>query len=76
MVVANKSITALWVRKPFEWLGGISASLFVLHPVVRCFLNPRYGGNVYVMLTEYLVISIAAAWLLTKLLNFIPKPKL
>ena len=49
---------------------------FVLHPVVRCFLNPRYGGNVYVMLTEYLVISIAAAWLLTKLLNFIPKPKL
>ena len=76
LVIPLKSITALWVRKPFEWLGGISASLFVLHPVVRCFLNPRYGGNVYVMLTEYLVISIAAAWLLTKLLNFIPKPKL
>ncbi len=76
LVIPLKSISAAWLRKPSEWLGGISASLFVLHPVVRCFINPRYGGNVYVMLAEYLAISIAAAWLLTKLLNLFPKPKL
>ena len=76
LVLPLKKIKAAWVRKPFEWLGGISASLFVLHPVVRCFINPRYGGNIYLMLAEYLLISIAAAWLLTKLFNFIPKPKL
>ena len=69
-------IDAAWLRKPLEWLGGISAALFVVHPVVRCFFNPRMGGDVYPMLAEYIATSVALAWLLTKLMSFIPKPKL
>lgn len=69
-------VDAGWLRVPLEWLGRVSAALFVVHPVVRCVFNPRLGGNVYLMLAEYLAVSIAAAWIITKLLAFVPKPRL
>lgn len=76
LVLPVVNVKAKWIRKPMEWVGGISAALFVVHPVVRCIFNPRNGGDIYAMLAEYVAVSIAAAWLLTKLLNLIPKPKL
>ncbi len=76
MAVALRKVTTPWLRRPFEWLGGISAALFVLHPVARCLFNPRYGGDVYRLLAAYLATGIVAAWLLTKLLKLLPKPRL
>lgn len=64
------------VRFPLEWTGGISAALFVVHPVVRCFLNPRTAENIYITISEYLAVSIIAAWALTALLKYIPGPRL
>lgn len=63
-------------RRAIEEIGKLSAALFVIHPVVRCFINPRFGGNVYLQLAEYLAISMAAAWVITKLLSILPHPKL
>ncbi len=76
LAVALRKVNTPWFRHPFEWLGGISAALFVLHPVVRCLFNPRYGGDVYLLLAAYLATGIVAAWLLTKLLKLLPKPRL
>lgn len=76
MAIPLARVRAAWIRKPFEWLGGISAALFVLHPVARCFFNPRHSDNVYPTLALYLSASIVAAWLLTKLMAYLSKNKL
>lgn len=62
-------LRATRLRSALEWLGKISAWLFVVHPIVRAVVNPRMGGNVYLMLAEYLALSIALAWVLTKLMT-------
>lgn len=52
------------------WLGGISAALFALHPIVRgFFLSPGRQVAVYSSLTLYLLVSVAGALLLTLVLG-------
>lgn len=75
-IPAIKMPAGTMLRRGMEEAGKLSAALFVIHPVVRCFINPRLGGNVYLQLAEYLAISTAAAWIITKLLGIMPKPKL
>lgn len=64
------------LRRLPEYIGRISAFLFVVHPVVRCFCNPRLGGDVYPLLAEYLIAGFLAAAILYRLNQFIPKPRL
>lgn len=44
------------------WMGGISAALFVLHPVTRRAFFPFYRNDPYAGLALYIVASVALAW--------------
>lgn len=49
----------------FQWLGTISAALFVIHPTVRkVFINGYRQGDIYAGLLLYVFASLAAAYLL------------
>ena len=65
-----------WLLRPLEWMGGISAALFVCHPITRKILIPlSHGGDVYAGLLLYVVASICVAWLFSELFKRIPNPK-
>lgn len=65
------------VGNTLEWMGHISAALFVSHPIVRKVLIPiSRGGDIYAGLLLYLVAAICVAWLFRLLMNKIPNPKL
>lgn len=65
-----------WLLRPLEWMGGISAALFVCHPITRKILIPlSQGGDVYAGLLLYVVASICVAWLFNELMKRIPNPK-
>ena len=57
-----------WIRKPFIFMGGISASIFVLHPIIRHAINmlPEYMGDttstLYIILALYIVSVIIIAY--------------
>jgi peptidoglycan/LPS O-acetylase OafA/YrhL len=60
-----------------EWMGEISAALFVCHPITRkIFIPISQNGDIYTGLLLYIVASIAIAWLFKELLKRIPSPKI
>ena len=60
-----------------EWLGSLSAALFVCHPITRkIFIPISRRGDIYTGLLLYIIASIAIAWLFRELLRRIPTPKL
>ncbi|SFG36066.1 acyltransferase [Prevotella sp. KH2C16] len=60
-----------------EWMGGISAALFVCHPITRKILIPiSRHGDIYTGLILYIVASICVAWLFKELMKRIPNPKM
>ena len=59
------------------WVGGISAAIFVAHPIVRkLFVRPYIHDDLYAGLILYTVATIALSWLFMLIINRIPKPKL
>ena len=65
------------VLKWLVWLGGISAAIFVSHPIVRkIFIRPYLSEDIYAGLLLYVVASLVVAWLMMMVINKIPKPKL
>ena len=65
------------VYKALEWMGTISAALFVCHPITRkIFIPISRHGDIYAGLLLYIVSSICLAWLFTQLMKKIPNPKL
>ena len=65
------------VNRILEWMGGISAALFVCHPITRkIFIPISRQGDMYAGLLLYIVSSICLAWLFTQLMKKIPNPKL
>lgn len=59
------------------WLGGISAAMFVIHPVLRrIFISQPYGGSIYDGLVLYIVSTVAVAWLFRQVIGKIPNPRL
>ena len=59
------------------WLGGISASMFVIHPLVRkVFVRPYLQDNLYAGLLLYVTATILLSWLFMKVIQKIPSPKL
>lgn len=51
------------VNRWIAWMGGISAALFVLHPVTRkVFIPISRHGDVYTGLLLYAIASVALAW--------------
>jgi peptidoglycan/LPS O-acetylase OafA/YrhL len=65
------------VMSVFDWMGKISAALFVAHPVTRRILIPiSRQGDIYSGLFLYIIASISLAWLFRELLKRMPSPKL
>ena len=57
------------------WLGGISAAIFVSHPILRKVFIRFYGqGDIYAGLLLYIVAAVFVAWLFMQIVNRIPKP--
>lgn len=63
--------------KVLEWMGGISAALFIIHPAIRkIFIPVSRHGDVYAGLLLYIIASIGAAWLIKEVMKKIPSPRL
>ena len=61
---------------PLEWVGEISAVLFIVHPAVRKVVIPlSHQGEIYAGLLIYLIVSLVLALLVGQLLKRIPTPK-
>lgn len=61
---------------PLEWMGSVSAALFVCHPITRkIFIPVSRHGDIYTGLLLYAVASIALAWFFRELMKHIPTQK-
>ena len=59
-----------------SWLGGISAAMFVAHPLLRkVFIPISRRGDVYDGLVLYIIATVAVSWMFMLVINRIPKPK-
>lgn len=62
-LVGIAKLTPAKINKWIAWMGGISAALFVLHPITRkIFIPISRHGDVYTGLLLYIVASVALAW--------------
>lgn len=65
------------VLRPLSWLGGISAAIFVAHPLLRkVFIPISRRGDIYDGLLLYIIATVAVSWMFMLIINKIPKPKL
>ena len=59
------------------WLGTISASIFVTHPLIRkIFVRPYLHDDLYAGLLLYIVATLVVSWLVKKIIDLMPSPKL
>ena len=61
-----------WISKSFAWIGGISAALFVSHPLVRkvCMnLNDKYDLGAYTGLLIYIISALVVAVIFQKIID-------
>ena len=74
--IPSQKVSAL-VFGAFEWVGSISAALFVVHPILRkIFIPISRQGDVYTGLLLYVISSLAVAWLFQQIMKKIPSPKM
>lgn len=60
-----------------EWMGAISAALFVCHPITRkIFIPISRQGDAYTGLLLYVVASLCLAWVFKQLMKRIPNPSM
>jgi peptidoglycan/LPS O-acetylase OafA/YrhL len=58
------------VNNWLEWVGSISAAMFICHPIARrVFIPISYHGNVYGGFFLYILASIALAWVFREILK-------
>ncbi len=66
-----------WIMQKLDWLGNISAALFVCHAITRkIFIPISREGNYWAGLLLYIVSSVCLAWLFKLIMAKIPNPKL
>ena len=57
-------------------LPGISAAMFVAHPLLRkVFIPISRRGDIYDGLLLYVIATVAVSWMFMIIINRIPKPK-
>lgn len=67
----------LKVMSLMVWFGGISAAMFVAHPIARkIFITVAWRQDIYDGLMLYVVATIALSWAVKKIIEQIPSPKL
>ena len=65
------------VLKLFVWFGGISAAMFVAHPIARkLFITVAWKQDIYDGLILYVIVTIALSWAVKQIIDRIPSPKL
>lgn len=65
------------IAKTFDWLGVISAALFISHPITRKIIIPiSRGGDYWTGLLLYIIASVCVAWLFKEIMRRVPSPKL
>ncbi len=65
-----------WLQRPLDWLGIVSAALFVCHPIARKIIIPiSRQGDVYCGLLLYIVASLCLAWLFNELFKLMNRKK-
>ena len=65
------------VQKVFVWFGGISAAMFVAHPIARkLFITVAWKQDIYDGLMLYVIVAIALSWAVKQIIDRIPKPTL
>lgn len=75
MVAAVKLLPTA-VLKPFVWMGGISAAVFVIHPLMRpLFLLLAESGWIYSSIALYAAATIILSYAYDKLIKHIPIKK-
>ena len=61
----------------FVWFGGISAAMFVAHPIARkLFITVAWKQDIYDGLMLYVVVTIALSWAVKQIIDRIPSPRL
>ena len=66
-----------WLMKVFVWFGGISAAMFVAHPIARkLFITIAWKQDIYDGLMLYVIVTIALSWAMKQIIERIPKPTL
>ncbi len=74
-IAVNKQATPL--TDILSWTGGISAALFVCHPITRkIFIPISRSGDYWTGLLLYIISSLCLAWLFRELMKRIPSPEL
>ncbi len=64
------------ITKTFEWLGVISAALFISHPITRKIIIPiSRSGDYWTGLLLYMITSVCVAWLFKEIMRHVPSPK-
>lgn len=62
--------------RALSWLGGISAAMFVAHPLLRkVFIPISRRGDIYDGLLLYVIATVAVSWMFMVVINRIPKPR-
>ena len=75
--VALVKVLPQWMLKVSIWFGGISAAMFVAHPIARkLFITVALKQDIYDGLMLYIVATIALSWIVKQIIERIPKPKL
>ena len=60
-----------------DWVGSISAAMFVCHPITRkVFIPISRQGDLYCGLLLYVIATIALSWVFREFMKKIPSPKL
>ena len=66
-----------WLMKVFIWFGGLSAAMFVAHPIARkLFITVAWKQDIYDGLMLYIIATIALSWAVKQIIERIPKPGL
>ena len=74
--IPSQNLSSL-IISTLEWLGSISAALFVVHPVLRkIFIPISRRGDIYTGLLLYVIGSLAVAWLFREIMKKIPSPQM
>ena len=76
MVSWLRVVPASW-HLPMTWVGGVSAAMFVSHPIARkVFIPLSHRQDLYDGLVLYIVAVMVLAWVMSMLLNKVKKPTL
>lgn len=68
-VILGVSLSRIVRLKVLAWLGGISASIYVVHPLLKMVFYEMEPNSIHLSMAVYFVLSIALSWLYSLLVK-------